>query len=192
MPDASMRDTLNAVFEQRMSDLGNQVATGDISVQDFQIAMRQELRDAHALQLIAAADGEPSQDDFLKLGSQLQKQYRYLEDFAHQITDGTQAPGGIANRASLYAGSGKATYWRQAMGTDLPAYPGDGQTPCYGKCNCSWRDNGDGSFTWELGEGEDGSGDHCDPCIANSEQYNPYWPEGTQEGKAVKRDPVMA
>src|ERR1051326_3835700 len=138
MPDSSARDNLTSLFERRMSDLGQQLADGQIELGDFQIQMRQELRDVHALQLVAAADGDKANvvpDDWLRLGPELQKQYRYLEDFSHQIADGGVSGGAIANRASLYAGSGQSSYWRQATGSaELPAYPGDGTSPCLGRC----------------------------------------------------------
>jgi hypothetical protein len=165
---------LTEKFRQDLSDLTQQLQNGQIDLGYWQITMREDLRKQYALQLIKASGGKASEvdpDDWLRLGNQLKEQYEYLENFAHQIADGTAQEGMLTNRAAMYADSSREAYWRQyTKGYDLPAYPGDGSS-CYGltRCGCSWIDNGDGTFTWELGETE-----HCDQCLQHSEEWNPY------------------
>lgn len=173
-----MRDLLLDIAERRMGDLSDRLASGALSLSDWQIGMRQELRDAYAMQIVAAADGDKanvSADDWLRLGSQLRSQYGYLEDFAHSVQAGDVTGDAIGNRATMYARSAKQMYWRQTTaGVDLPAYPNDGSTPCSkgGNCGCGWRDNGDGTYSWERSKA-----DSCDDCIWREEHWNPYVPE---------------
>lgn len=183
MPDRAMSDQITSLFEDRMNSLGQMLADGEINLMQFQVTMRQELRDAHALQIVAAADGDKSKvlaNDWLILGSELQEQYRYLENFSHQIADGSVSGGAIANRASMYAGSSKSSYWKHATkGVDLPAYPGDGSSECKGHCGCEWVDNGDGSWSWVRGKT-----DSCATCIDREDKWANYVPETEPEPEA--------
>lgn len=176
--DPKQRDqysrALTEQFRQDLSNLTDRLQKGDIDLGYWQISMREELRKEYALQLITASGGKAADvdpNDWLRLGSQLKEQYAYLEDFAHQIADGTANDAMMQARASMYADSSREAFWRQATkGYDLPAYPGDGSS-CDGltRCGCSWVDQGDGLFKWDLGETE-----HCPQCIQHSEEWNPY------------------
>lgn len=178
MPDLEMSRLLMDVAEQRMTELSDRLASGDIALIDWHIGMRQELRDAYAMQIVAAADGDKANvaaSDWLKLGSQLRSQYGYLEDFARAVKDGTVSGDAIGSRSALYAKSAQTMYWKQATGgADLPTMPGE--QACLGNCGCEWIDNGDGSWTWKRGKT-----DSCADCIHNEEIYNPYWPESMKE-----------
>lgn len=178
-------DELMGVYQQRMSDLAAQVASGDISIGSWQIEMRAELRNMNAMMLITAAGGnkdEVESADWLKLGSELKSQYDYLEDFAHYIAENPDmSEAAIAARAGLYAKSTMATFWRQTadgMGIDLPAHPGDGDSECLTNCQCEWSfedvpddDNNVVAVdaTWNLNDGSH----HCPTCEENSRKWNP-------------------
>jgi hypothetical protein len=169
-PDAAARDMIVAMSESRMVALANQYAAGDIGIGDFQVAMREELRRAYALQIIAGNGGEtPAADDWLKLGNALKAQYAYLEGFSADMTAGNVEGDAIASRAALYARSAQTAYWKQAT-PDMPTYPGEQQ--CMGNCGCEWVDNGDGSYTWKRGKT-----DSCSDCIENEQTYANYVPE---------------
>ena len=98
----------------------------------------------------------------------LDRQFGYLDGFAAVVRRGELTPAQIAARAELYAGGVRGTYYQSRWGDwELPWVPGDGSTPCGGRCRCraSVVDNGDGSgiYTWALG-GER----HCDACPARA------------------------
>ena len=171
MPDAAMRDALDATFSKRVRDLSGRLSKGEIDLMEWQITMREELRSVHALQLIAGAGGDKSQvsaDDWLKLGSELRSQYLYLEDFARAVERGDLSDAQLSARAELYAHSARTTYWKQATsGVDLPAMPGEG-SECLTNCNCSWDKRGDG-WHWVLHASES-----CPTCIDRAAKWSPY------------------
>lgn len=170
MADPTLRNSYIALFEQRMTELSNRLAAGDINLREWQIDLRRELREAYAAQIWAATDGDPSMDDYLKIGTLIQQQDKYLEQFAHDIKDGNVSPSAIASRAQMYARSSQVAYWKQATGgASLPTYPG--QQQCLGNCGCEWVDNGDGTFTWKRGKT-----DSCEDCKRNERIYNPFRP----------------
>lgn len=180
MPDSGVRDRLSMLFEMRMEKLSQQLVDGELSLSDWQRSMKQELRDLHGLQLVSGAGGNQSDvapEDWYKVNIELQRQYEYLAKFAQDIKDGDIEGAALVNRAGLYAGSGKITYWKQATNNlDLPTMPGEQQ--CRGNCGCEWvieyetDDEGNevaANCYWRRGKS-----DSCDDCIRNEEQYNPY------------------
>lgn len=179
MPDASAKIT--AYFEHRMDDLSQQLANGQISLQDWHIGMRQEIRDSFAMQLKAGSpNNTPTANDYLKLGPQVQAQDRFLSQFARDIQSGDINPSAIGSRAKMYARSSGQMFWDAKTGNaKLPAYPKDGSTPCRHNCDCSWRNNGDGTYTWVLGEK-----DHCDICPQRAIDWSPFDP-------SLPRDPSL-
>lgn len=174
------KDAILAVAEDRMAGLTQSLLDGKISIADWQIQMRQELRDVNALMLVAGAGGDRSKvdpSDWLKLGPELKSQYRYLENFAHELASGDPRVLATAvTRAKLYARSTQATFWRQALPVQLPAYPGDGSSECLTNCLCDWEIDYelDGSrviavlATWARNAKES-----CDTCIARSVDWKP-------------------
>ena len=82
------------------------------------------------------------------------------------------AQGGLSDaqtaaRAALYSGAVRSTYYG-ARFPGLPAYPGDGSTPCRTNCKCSVEERADG-FYWILHPAE-----HCGECQQRAAQWAPY------------------
>lgn len=175
MEVAGPRDLITALFEHRMQLLAQRLTSGEIDIGEWQVEMRQEIRDAFAMQLRAGIEGTASMDDFLQLGTQIKSQDAYLEDFAHAIHDGSVTPDAISARAQLYARSSQQMYWRSATGdADLPAYPGDWSTPCGSNCGCEWVPNGDGSFRWVRGKD-----DSCEECKQREQNWQRVTPDNS-------------
>lgn len=169
-----MSAEIDALFNQRMAYLASQLTSGKITLGEWHTEMREANRRARALQLIAGAGGDKSEispDDWLRLGPALRKQDGFLRQFALDIQEGKIAATGIANRASLYAGTAGEEYWQQATkDVDLPAMPRDGSSPCGGRCGCSWVES-DGAWYWELGKA-----DSCPVCVQRANEWSPYQP----------------
>lgn len=179
-----MADHLMQVFEAQNEALIIRVLKGQMSVADWQIEMRERLRRQNMLMLIAGAGGNKADvraDDWLKLGSELKSQYKYLEGFARDLADGT--PGALSHavgRAKMYARSTRASFWRQASPVDLPAYPGDGSSECLTNCLCEWdleyETDAEGNVTavlatWSMSD--DPEVVHCDTCPERAREWNP-------------------
>lgn len=172
--------TLLAIWERRASLLMQRFYAGETELGEWQASMRDFLRTANKLQLITGAGGDRSQvdnEDWLRLGPELQKQYRHLADFAQELEAGGLTEGQASVRAQMYARSTQASFWRQAMPVNLPAVPKDGSTECRTNCACSWaiepEYDAEGNLvawncTWTLG-----ATDHCPTCEARANTWNP-------------------
>lgn len=170
---------LREVYRAQLQELTQQYVDGAISVQDWQIDMRESLREMNAAMLVVAANVDPANvtsSDWLKLGNELRSQYDYLEDFAHQTLEDPTVLGSAVQRAGLYANSTISSFWRQLAPVDLPAYPGDGSTRCITNCNCDWQfDNeydDEGNIvavlaTWVLEPGSN----TCEDCLERSQKW---------------------
>lgn len=169
-------------FMIRLQDLTDELYAGKIDIGTWQVRMRAELRKMHAAQVIAASGGQKTDatwDDFQKLGNILKEQYRYLEKFAREIADGKVSALRAKQRAGLYAGATRATFWKTATGVavKLPAYPNDGTTECRGYCKCAWRldfeRNKKGKVIAVLARWIIGSPPNCKTCLERSGKWNP-------------------
>jgi hypothetical protein len=163
------------LFEERVAELTQRLIDGEISLMDWHIGMRDELRKGNAYQLIAGANGEKDNvesDDWLKLGTRLRSEYGYLEDFARAIYNGELSAAQIEARVELYARSMQVVYWQQfTRDYDLPAMPGQG-SECMGNCGCAWD--------IEVGAGvayaywRRAKADSCPTCLQREREWSPY------------------
>jgi hypothetical protein len=174
-------DLLMQMFEQRADALSDKLTAGDFQLIDFQVTGNDYIRKMNAMQLIAGAGGKRENvkpNDWLKLGTEIQKQQRYFSKFCREILAEQLSSAQIKARMRLYARSTQAMFWRQALPVPLPAQPRDGSTPCRTSCLCFWTvdyeyDN-EGQVTavlatWNLGITED----HCDVCPDRAAKWNP-------------------
>lgn len=165
-------------YRQKVTNLANLLGSGKISLLEWQQEMRLAMRQSWTLQLVIGSGGDQSKIDskeYLKLGTRLQEQYKYLERFANQIREKGMSEAQIAMRSRMYMEASKLIYWQQITGIALPAYPGDGSTRCLVNCLCSWKieyiRNKKGVVigayaTWQLGKAE-----HCKDCIDRSAKW---------------------
>ncbi len=176
-------NALRLASEKRIEAMTRQLADGTMSLQDWQLAMRDELRRSALEQYVTGKGGDPAninQTDYLALGPELKSQYKYLSKFAAAIDKASQdgKPLDFAvQRAKLYARSTQAVFWKSEIPVQLPQYPRDGSTACRSNCKCrlrTQREKGeDGQEVavlvwWQLSPAE-----HCEDCLALARKWNP-------------------
>lgn len=187
--DPAVSDAIADRYAQRMTAISNEFLHGRIlDVEEWQTKMQDAIRLAFIHQAVA---GAPDADERLissadrdRIEAAIAKQYQYLDNFVDDIVGAIQRTGAsldfIPNRAALYAGSSKASYWQQAVGVDLPHVPGDGSTQCLGRCSCSVRteceydDSGKViavNVYWELDPEKEEV--HCSDCPDRAAEWNP-------------------
>jgi len=98
--------------EQKVMTLARQLQSGQITLQEWQLGMRDTLKSIHLASSALAKGGwaQMSQADYGRVGFRLKEQYAYLEKFARQIEKGYLLDGRFLNRVQLYAQSGRLTY----------------------------------------------------------------------------------
>lgn len=104
-------DTLDT-SERKIMSLGRQLQAGQITVEAWQVGMRDVLKDIHLASSALAKGGwaQMSQADYGRVGFRLREQYERLRKFAQQIEEGYVLDGRFLNRMKLYAQSGRQTY----------------------------------------------------------------------------------
>lgn len=111
-------------------------------------------------------------DELTMLTDIVKTQAEYLFVFATML--GTLTISEIIRRAVMYIESTRQGFERgkaAAYGIELPAYPGDGSTPCLSHCRCYWQiESGDAILAyWRLG-----TSDHCATCKQRNAEWSPY------------------
>lgn len=177
-------NALRRMSEQRMEVLTRQLVDGQIDLVTWQEGMKAELRRANLEQFVVGKGGDRElldRKEYLQLGPELKRQYRYLSRFAEQLARKAEEGNSLefaVQRAKLYARSTQASMWRSAVPVKLPQVPRDGQTACRTNCKCRLdiqyeRDPETGAVIavlvyWKLNPAE-----HCRDCLDLSRAWNP-------------------
>ncbi|HML23552.1 MAG TPA: hypothetical protein PKD09_17985 [Aggregatilinea sp.] len=176
-------NALRLVSERRIEALTQRLTGGELSLADWQDQMKAELRRGNLEQFVVGHGGTREgikRTDYLRLGPELKKQYRYLDRFAGEIAKRAgngQSIEFAVERAKLYARSTQASMWRAAVPVSLPQVPRDGTTQCLTNCRCrldfKYERGRDGEVTavlvyWKLNPAE-----HCEDCLYLSRSWNP-------------------
>lgn len=151
-----MQRHMSATYDA-LEGLTRQVYAGQLNVAQWQIAVAQELKDAHLAQAMFAVGGKRNMTavDYGRVGGVLADEYRYLSNFADDIASGTRSLAQSLPRIRQYGNSSQQAYWR-AMTT---------------------RTTDEEWIHWELNPAE-----HCQDCLdlAGSSPYKPgnlpTWP----------------
>lgn len=174
----ALRDTYTEAKIAQARVWASQVSSGQMTLTDWQTAMRTSTKNSYIDQYVLGHGGRGSMTptDWGRIGAEVKEQYKYLDGFTDDIASGKLSEAQIGARSELYHNSATASYERgnaYARGLPrLPYYPGDGASECKANCRCHWdiRDSERGGWDcyWILG-GEK----PCQTCGARSASYNP-------------------
>jgi len=147
----------------------DQWAAGQISLKDYEMLFKQELKDNYiATVWTARGSTNVGQRDYGLAGRRLRDQYQFAHGFFKDIEAGKLSLNEIKARSALYARSSRQVL--EQVGNDqpglprLPHYPADGSTPCKTNDKCTVDveavENGFDVF-WRLHPAE-----HCPTCVS--------------------------
>lgn len=171
-------------FNKQVDDLAQRLSTGDITVNQWQRAMGEEIERLHLTGWAIGRGGVSNmgRNDLRQVQRKIGEQKQYLDRWAGELRQQRRrgeefSSSTVANRAKLYGGASNATV-NQANTASiglprLPQYPGDGRTRCRTNCHCTvgiqkLRGDGNWNVTWKLGSAE-----HCEDCEELARQWNP-------------------
>lgn len=172
------RDKALAATERGIAQLVDDLDAGRITAQGFRDGMRRQIKLSYGAEYVYGRGGfrNMTPRDWGILGADVKRQYKYLDRFVDAIEADDLSIPQIRARANLYGGGAVQSYERgyaSSWDVELPGHPGDGGTPCYGNCRCSWRlemgEDGAVLAYWELG-----GDDPCKGCRARASAWYPY------------------
>jgi hypothetical protein len=112
---ANVRNDIDKYIDssnRAMDALATQLRNREISLAEWQTAMRNEIKAMHLNASMAAHGGraQMTQADWGRAGRQIRTQYEYLDKFAQEIATGKQPLNGRVNvRAQLYGDAARGT-----------------------------------------------------------------------------------
>jgi hypothetical protein len=110
------RDTVYSYVNQSLTistnvteSLGGYVYNGTISVNDWMLAMQQEIKDEYIRQYMSFAGGRYAMTpaDWGSIGGMVGEQYKYLKGFAQDIATGNLTEAQIIARSNMYINSAR-------------------------------------------------------------------------------------
>lgn len=112
---AKVREYLDQVLdsnEAKITTLARNLREGRVSLAEWQVGMRDALKDIHVASGALARGGwaQMSPADYGRVGAELKFQYEKLRQFALQIEKGLLLDGRFLRRTKLYAQSGRVSY----------------------------------------------------------------------------------
>lgn len=174
---------LTTRLQADMDALSAQLANGELSVDDWYAAMRDQLRRAHGAYYRLGRGTTLTPQDMARLNERLARQYEFLDGWRDELASGDmRSEAAIRARARMYLDAGNASLQDgrgAAIGLPpLPAVPGDGTTVCRTNCKCTWRIvqlDGAGNYDcyWRLRPAE-----HCPTCEARALAWSPIRARG--------------
>lgn len=171
------RDTFTDRQIERTDMLVDSLVKGDITIQQWELAMREAIKETYLAQYSAAKGGRQgmTKRDYGINGAALKQQYnKYLRPFTQEIKDGKYTGQDLDSiaarlkvRSGMYIDSSTKMYERgrsEALGVPkLPHYPGDGSTECITRCRCTlvWSERLNG---WVVKWVRDKESETCETC----------------------------
>lgn len=109
-------DRIAAASGQRMRVMGQQLGKGTVSLTDFHLAMRQEVKTAFINNAAAAKGGyaQLTASDFGRVGNEVKKQYQFIDNFVTELYGGVVKTGtkGFLSRVQLYFNTARAFFYK--------------------------------------------------------------------------------
>lgn len=123
-------DRLTAFVQREAAKIAERYKAGQISVVDFEIAMRELLKSAH---IVAATVGRGGRGlmaaaDWGRVGRKIQWQYGYLGKFTRKLAEGRLDKAFSVGRARSYASSIYISYAQSLMATEKEFIADGGDT----------------------------------------------------------------
>lgn len=117
VPQREIKRVLNTVSRAARKDIGlltSQLVSGEITIDQWQIAMAGAIKNLHLAQYAAGRGGFAALNsrDFGRIGAELRFQYDRLNNFGRQIEAGLVSPQAIGSRAEMYASAGNVSFER--------------------------------------------------------------------------------
>jgi hypothetical protein len=183
-----LRDGFPEGQQAVLRDLTQRMAAGDLTVQQWERATRDLVRDTHAGQYVYGRGGlnAMTADDWATVNALADEQAGYLRSFAQDVAAGRLSDRQVAARSNLYLASSRQAYERgraAAWNVDLPTYPGQG-TICKAACKCAWSlvDTGETiEATWVRH-----ADDSCSTCLQRASAYAPLVIAKSTEGRMAR------
>jgi hypothetical protein len=171
-----VRDAYLTGASEIVADYAANLESGAWTVQQFEQAMRTRLKNAYVAEYVLGRGGaaQMTQADYGRLGQLLRRQYGYLRRFLDDVSAGQETAGTAAERARNFLGSARQAFSRGrgiGFGVTLPYHPGDGGTPCHGRCRCHWEieeDDDEIRAFWRTG-----SVKTCTGCVDRASESSP-------------------
>ena len=181
LTDADLLELRNT-FLQRTGELaqtiGQEMVDGNRTLTEMAETLRTLIKDTHTAEYLLGHGGveEVNRFNFRTLIELINKQFRFFIRFLYKIFAGELTIGQILSRIFEYIQSAVESYEQgraSSRGLVLPAYPGDGTQICLSRCKCHWEITSTETMWyayWTLNP----TAEHCQTCLGNSEQWNPY------------------
>ncbi len=171
-----LRDALADGTGRTVETLTRALADESISLAQWERGMRRLITSAYLGQYALGRGGLKAMraDDDAEVARVVEGQFAFLRQFALAIADWTMTEAQIVARGQIYLAGSVETFERgraAGWGVALPAYPGDGGTPCLGNCRCRWELERDGEqtrATWVL---HAAGAEACPGCVDRAREY---------------------
>jgi hypothetical protein len=98
-----------------LNNLTSQLYAGQVSLEQWQIGVAAELKDAHLAQALYAIGGKNNATpaNYGRVGGTLADEYRYLNGFAIDIANGGVSEAQALARIQQYGNATQQSYWRE-------------------------------------------------------------------------------
>ena len=101
-----------AAGQALIQELTGQMSAGDITLEEWKLAIASELKDMHGAMAMLGAGGADNMTPAMwgEVGSRLKQEYIYLNNFAQEIADGKLSEAQIAMRLDMYTNGAYGSY----------------------------------------------------------------------------------